>query len=227
MFTKKNYLRYLSHLDLVRLFHRSFNRSQIPIKYSEGFNPHPKFSIANPLSLGIESEGEYIDIELTKDMLVEDFMSIMNSSLPQDIQIIKAVSIEKGESISAIIDWAFYEIKFWANKKNIEVISQSIDSWLKQEAIMITKLKKKGKNKVPTEVNIIPLIGNVIVKGKDENDYIIINALLKTGEKGNLKPIEFMEALNKDTEIEIDIDSIIIKRLSLYAEENGNIYSPL
>ena len=85
LFTKKNYLRYISHLDLVRLFHRTFNRSQLQIKYSEGFNPHPKFSIANPLSLGIESEGEYIDIELENDIKIDEFIDRMNKALPQDI----------------------------------------------------------------------------------------------------------------------------------------------
>lgn len=228
LFTKKNYLRYISHLDLVRLFHRSFNRSQVPIKYSEGFNPHPKFSIANPLSLGIESEGEYIDVELAKDIKIEDFISRTNKALPEDIQIIKAVEINNEQSISAIIDWAYYEIKFILNKENnIEDLSKDIEKWIKSEEVLITRLKKKGRNKVQIEVNIIPSIGNVVVKGKDENDFIVINTLLKTGENGNLKPMDFIEAMNRDLSLDMDLESVMIKRLALYAEENGNIYNPL
>ena len=215
-------------MDLVRLFHRSFNRSQVPIKYSEGFNPHPKFSIANPLSLGIESEGEYIDVELAKDIKIEDFISRTNKALPEDIQIIKAVEINNEQSISAIIDWAYYEIKFILNKENnIEDLSKDIEKWIKSDEVLITRLKKKGRNKVQIEVNIIPSIGNVVVKDKDENDFIVINTLLKTGENGNLKPMDFIEAMNRDLSLDMDLESVMIKRLALYAEENGNIYNPL
>jgi radical SAM-linked protein len=228
LFTKKNYLRYISHLDLIRLFHRSFNRSQIPIKYSEGFNPHPKFSISNPLSLGIESEGEYIDIELIRDIPIDEFITRMNETLPEDIQIIKAIEINNSDSISSIIEWAFYELKFTLiNKVDIDDLKKEIEDWVDRDSIIITKLKKKGKNKVPKEVNIIPLIGNVVVKGKDKNGFLVINTLLKTGENGNLKPMEFIEAMNRDLSLSLDLDSIMIKRLALYAEKDDTLYSPL
>lgn len=212
----------------MRLFQRTFNSCQIPVKYSEGFNPHPKFSIANPLSLGIESEGEYIDIDLEDNIPIGDFIEKMNSSLPEDIQIIKAEYLEKDISISSILKWAFYEIKFPQNQvDDLSLLEEKINTWLTNEEIFITKLKKKKRLKVPTEVNITPLIGNVVVKGFDENKYTVINTLLRIGEGGNLKPLEFMEAMKRDLNIDIDLDSLLMKRLALYAEENGNIYSPL
>lgn len=198
------------------------------MKYSEGFNPRPKFSIANPLSLGIESEAEYIDIELEKDMPLDEFVTRMNDGLPKDIQILKAVSLEKANSVSSMIEWAFYEIKFQV-LDNIELSSlqEKIESWRNFEEIMITKMKKKGREKVPAEVNIKSLIGNIIVKGKDDEEFIILNALLKSGDNGNLKPIDFTEAIKRVLDINIDMDSIMVRRLAQYAEKNGNIYSPL
>lgn len=228
LFTKKNYLRYISHLDLVRLFHRTFNRSQLKIKYSEGFNPHPKFSIAHPLSLGIESEGEYIDITLEQYIPIDEFIARMNNALPEDIQIVNAIYMEDENSISALINWAFYEIKFLLEVDlNTDSISDKIQEWLTNDEILITKLKKKGKNKIPVYVNIKPLIGNVVVKSIDSDGFLVINSLLKSGESGNLKPVEFIEAFNRDSKIGIDLDSLMIKRLALYAEKDGNIYSPL
>ena len=225
-FNKKNYLRYIGHLDLMRVFHRSFNRADIPIKYSEGFNPHPKFSIAHPLSLGIESEEEYMDIDL-EYIPVEEFVEKMNNVLPKDIQITKAVYLEKEESIASLIAWAFYEINFDISeditKKEAEDI---INTWLSKEEIMITKLKKKGKKKIERQENIKNLIGNLILKEINDNN-IIIETLLKSGDNGNLKPINLMEALNRDTTLNIDMDSITIKRLGLYAEKDKNIYKPL
>lgn len=228
LFTKKNYLRYISHLDLVRLFHRTFNRSQLKIKYSEGFNPHPKFSIAHPLSLGIESEGEYIDITLEQYIPIDEFIARMNNALPEDIQIVNAIYMEDENSISALINWAFYEIKFLLEVDlNTDSISDKIQEWLTNDEILITKLKKKGKNKIPVDVNIKPLIGNVVVKSIDSDGFLVINSLLKSGENGNLKPVEFIEAFNRNSKIGIDLDSLMIKRLALYAEKDGNIYSPL
>ena len=69
-----NYLKYISHLDLMRLFERTFNRIDAPIEYSQGFNPKPKISIASPLSLGIESEEEWMDIELLEKVDQEEFI---------------------------------------------------------------------------------------------------------------------------------------------------------
>lgn len=228
LFTKKNYLRYLSHLDLMRLFHRSFNRSQIPIKYSEGFNPHPKFSIAHPLSLGIESEGEFIDIDLVEKIPIEEFISKMNDSLPKDIQIIKAEYVEDETSITKLISYAYYEIKFQISKSlEQEEIKNLIKGWLDKEEILISRYRKKGKNKILVEENIKPLIGNVIIKDFDEDNFLIMNTLFKIGETGNLKPMDFMEAMNRDLDLNVDMDLVYIKRLMLYAEDNGNFYNPL
>ncbi|NLL81487.1 MAG: DUF2344 domain-containing protein [Tissierellia bacterium] len=227
-FTKRNYLKYLSHLDLIRLFQRSFTAIKLPIKYSQGFNPHPKFSIAAPLSLGIESECEYMDIEITEYVKVDDFLESINKVLPDDIQITNALCLEKETSISAILTWAFYEIKFELNsKEEPKSLSSRIDEWLGSSEIILTRLKKKGKKKVATDINILPLIGNVIVKGCDENNYIVINTLLKTGQNGNIKPVQLMEAMSRDLDLNLDLDSLLIKRLALYAEEGKNIYSPL
>ena len=110
-FNKKNYLRYISHLDLMRLFQRSFNKANIPIKYSEGFNPHPKFSIGAPLSLGIESNEEYMDIDL-EYMAVDEFIERMNGVLPKDIQIISGKYLEREESLNSIIAWESMKFNF-------------------------------------------------------------------------------------------------------------------
>lgn len=225
-FNKTNYLKYIGHLDLMRLFHRSFNRAGVPIKYSEGFNPHPKFSIASPLSLGIESREEYMDIDIDY-IPVDEFIKKVNDVLPKDIQITKGIYLEKEESIAALISWAFYEINFDIDeKKEKKEIEDIFTKWLSQDEIMITKLRKKGKKKTEKEENIKNLIGNLVVKEvKDKS--VKLDALLKSGDKGNLKPMDFIEALNRDTFLNIDMDSINLIRLGLYAEKDNNIYKPL
>ncbi len=65
-FTRGEEIKFISHLDIMRLWHRAFNRAGIQLAYSEGFNPHPRMSLAAPLALGVTSEAELMDIVLTR-----------------------------------------------------------------------------------------------------------------------------------------------------------------
>jgi radical SAM-linked protein len=225
-FNKKNYLRYIGHLDLMKLFQRNFSRVGIPIRYSEGFNPKPRLSIANPLSLGIESEEEYMDVDLEDKISVEEFIKKMNSALPEDIQIIDGKYLEKGDSISSLIEWAVYEIRFnlldSIDKTSFEEI---IEKWLLKDEIIITRSRKKGRSKIEQQENIKGFIKEIKLR-ETQNNAIVMEITIKSGDNGNLRPLDFMEVLNGDNNLNIDIDSIMMKRLAMYAEKDGNLYKP-
>lgn len=225
LFNKKNYLKYISHLDLVRLFQRCFNMADIPVKFSQGFNPHPLHSIGNPLSLGFESDCEFLDVELEEDMNANEFKERMNRVLPKDIQILKAEEQKTKESINSIIDWSYYEIKFMIKDEKID-LPIVIEKWLDKDEIMVSILKKKGRQEIEKQRNIRPSIGNIIVKGKDENDFVIVEALLKSGDGGNLNPRTLIERLNIDLQ-EIILESLMVKRLNVFTEEANEIKSLL
>ncbi|MGM0395478.1 MAG: TIGR03936 family radical SAM-associated protein [Bacillota bacterium] len=223
-FTKIGYLKYLSHLDLVRLFTRTFSKAGIPIKFSEGFNPHPKFSIGNPLPLGTESLAEYMDVELSEPMEGGDFIERMNRALPEGIKIVDCRLIEKKASLSSIIAWSHYEIRFMMDKLNEDrEFEEVLSEWGNLSEVFITKRRKKGKKKIDKQVDILPLIGNIIYKGINEDDFHMIHAFLRTGEGGNLKPIELVEAMDRELDLNIDLDMVLIKRLDVFADENGEI----
>jgi len=80
-------MRYISHLDLMRLFTRAFRRADLPIKMTEGFSPHPKLSIKRALKLGVESENEEASIVLREEVGPEDFKSRLQKQLPEGIEI--------------------------------------------------------------------------------------------------------------------------------------------
>ena len=94
VFTKKGPLKYISHLDLMRLFTRSFRRAEFPLKITQGFNPHPKFSIKRALKLGIESDHEEALVVLTESICEEEFQERLQKQLPQGISITQ-VCLEK------------------------------------------------------------------------------------------------------------------------------------
>lgn len=233
-FTKENYLRYISHLDLMRLFQRAFKRANIPIKYSQGFNPQPKLSIANPLALGIESSEEFMDIELYERIPESKFIDLMNRELPEGIRILDAKYFDGIKSISSIISWSYYEIKVRIkNLKDIDFLDILIKEWLNKDEIIIKKEKIKGNKIVQQDRNIRPLIGNVIIsmdktyKVKDDEYMVTINCLLKSGENGNLKPIDFLKGMCKYLNLDMDTDLADIKRLNMFAEIDGKIESPM
>ena len=86
-FSKKSLMRYISHLDLMRLFMRAMRRAKFPLKLSEGFSPHPKLSFKRALKLGIESESEEACIILKFPVELDDFKEKLQKQLPEGIEI--------------------------------------------------------------------------------------------------------------------------------------------
>lgn len=212
----------------MRLFQRAFSMANIPVTYTEGFNPHPRFSIASALSLGVSSEGEYMDIDLEEKIPVRNFIDDMNQVLPDNIRILDGKYIDDAKSISSLIRWGYYDIQFEIENEGmtIEKLEKSMESFLSKESIIIKKEKRKRKSVFEREVNIKPQIGNVILKGTD-NKTVKLKVLLKTGDSGNLKPIDFIKAFGEYTGIIIIDDSIKIHRLELYSEDQNKIVTPL
>ena len=87
MFSKKGMMKYISHLDLMRLFMRALRRAELPVKITEGFNPHPKFSIKRALKLGLESDGEEATVTLKDLIQPEEFRERLQKQLPDGILI--------------------------------------------------------------------------------------------------------------------------------------------
>lgn len=80
-------MRYISHLDLMRLFTRAMRRAELPLKMSEGFSPHPKLSLKRALKLGVESEHEEASIVLRFPVTPEEFQDRLQKKLPEGIQV--------------------------------------------------------------------------------------------------------------------------------------------
>ncbi len=86
-FCKKGDLRYISHLDIVKLFQRSVRRAQLPVALSQGYSPHYKISFSDALKLGVESEGEKAVFTLEEPVEPEEFKFKINEKLPEGIKV--------------------------------------------------------------------------------------------------------------------------------------------
>jgi len=89
VFCKKGALRYISHLDIVRLFQRAIRRASLAVSLSQGFTPHYKIGFSNALKLGVESEGERAVFAIDNWMDPEEFKTRINKKLPEGIQVVE------------------------------------------------------------------------------------------------------------------------------------------
>ena len=111
-FNRGNEIKYISHLDIVRLWQRAFNRAGIQIAYSTGFSPHPKISLAAPLALGVTGEAELMDIVIVRGVAPQFFVSAMNQQLPPGMRVEKVHPIAPDlPALQAQISQADYRVE--------------------------------------------------------------------------------------------------------------------
>ena len=111
-FSRGQELKYIAHLDMLRVFERAIKRAKIPVAYTQGFNPRQKLVFGLPMSIGLTSESEYADIELVEDMQPEEFVTQINKGLPDGLKAEEAVSMNTRDNIMNQITAARYEIVF-------------------------------------------------------------------------------------------------------------------
>lgn len=143
-FSKLGYIRYTSHLDLLRLFQRSFKRAEIHLLYSNGFNPHPRLSFAQPLSLGYESLAEYLDFETKDDKKTSGEIALaLAAIMPEGLDILECWEIGKGHpTLAAITDYGAYEATLLQSDLPAG-IQRKASEFLQQDAILVSKEQKK------------------------------------------------------------------------------------
>ncbi len=117
-------VKYISHLDIMRLWQRALNRAGIALAYSEGFHPHPKISLAAPLAVGVTSEAELMDIALTRQASPHFFTAAVNQQLPADFEILQVVPIaESLPSLQSQVRFAEYTVELETERGQKEVAS--------------------------------------------------------------------------------------------------------
>ena len=118
-FSKTGRLKYISHLDINRAMSRALKRAGIPLWYTEGFNPHPYMSFSLPLSLGVESLCESVDLRITGEITNKEIKDRLNSVLPEDLKIIDVYDDFRDNSEIVYSDYV-YKFEFADNDLALE-----------------------------------------------------------------------------------------------------------
>ncbi len=110
-FKRGEEVKYISHLDLIRLWQRALHRAGIPLAYSEGFSPHPRISLAAPLAIGVTGEAELMDIVLRKWASPHFFTAAISRTLPPGIEILQVNLIAPNQpSLQSQVRYAEYAV---------------------------------------------------------------------------------------------------------------------
>lgn len=216
-FRKFGAMKFIGHLDIMRFFQKVMRRADIPIAFTGGFSPHMIMSFANPLGVGVTSDGEYFDIELTEEIDMDEAVKRMNSTMVEGIEVVNMVPISDdkkrtGMSIVAAADY----ISNVKNNAFPENWKEKAAGFMEQEEILIVKKTKKSEK----EVNIKPMIYQFEIR--NEGVYMQV----ATGSVENLKPEVVMQALSNYLGINTEEATFTHHRLEVYAEEgNKNFVS--
>ena len=249
-FAKYGAIKYIGHLDVMRFFQKAIRRAGIDIKYSEGFSPHQIMSFAAPLGVGMESFGEYLDIEVNSMTTTKDMKDALNAVSVDGIEILSVKILpDSCKNAMASVAAASYVIEYNPDyngngesgsaitgviKFPIENIEVKLADFYAQEHINVIKKTKKSELEVDLKPGIYELKtgrlqdfnlrnNNPAIKSKDNSSviYMLVNA----SSSGNIKPSMVIDAFCKYCNIELPPYSSQITRLETYTgviDKDGN-----
>ncbi len=202
-FAKKNAARYLGHLDILRFFQRLFNRADVLMEYSEGFNPHQKLSFAQPLGVGILSNGEYLDAEIKDGQDLVLIFNNLNLFCGDGFEILSVKEVVGNFNAMAALKFAKYRV---SGSFNFD--SSTLDLLLNKESFIVSKSSKSGIK----DVDIRPAIHELYF---DNEDLVF---LVSAASDNNLKADLLLNALCDLANVSYNKFNFIITRVDLFSD---------
>ncbi|MFI3177437.1 MAG: TIGR03936 family radical SAM-associated protein [Eubacteriales bacterium] len=206
-FAKVGSLKFVGYLDTLRFFQKAIRRAEINIAYSQGFSPHQIMSFAAPLGVGIESVGEYFDMEVHSYTTSDDMKNRLNNVMADGIWV-ESVRLlpDNIQNAMASIAAARYVVTLRNGYETPFVWQDALDGFLSKEEILVIKKTKKSERKI----DVKPLIYELQPHEKG------IEMLVDASSAANIKPKLVMKALYEDNESTLEEHAIEVLRLELY-----------
>ena len=202
-------MKFIGHLDIMRYFQKAIRRAEIPIAFTSGYSPHMIMSFANPLGVGLTSDGEYFDIELTEPIASREAVKRLNEQTVDGMEIVSFVQIpddkkSKGMSIVAGADY----LSSVKNGSLPEDLAEKLEAFYAQNEICVVKKTKKSEK----EVDIRPMIYKL--ECRNGGIYMRVAA----GSVQNLKPELVTEAFARYLGMDDEEVAFTHHRLETFAE---------
>lgn len=187
-------LRAISHLDYARALERALRRADLPVAFSEGFNPHPKISFASALALGTTSEAEYVDVEFAVPVQAEEVLKRLEGQLPPGMEVTASKVIAQGTpSLNKMINLArFRVIAPWQeDQPDVMAAEKAIAcSLAAAEIIHVRRTAKKGVR----TMDVRPLLKEIILLSGSKKDVALMLEIHQPP-NGSIKPAEVLQLL--------------------------------
>ena len=208
--TKDRDIRFISHLEYVRTIERAIRRAKLPAAYSEGFNPHLKFSLASALGVGVVSYTEFVEIELAEPVEIEAAARALDKALPRGIRVLAADAVANNTAaLMAEAAGASYVVTLPYDKDITEVVANYNDA----VELLFKKAAPKRKEKFK-EIDVKFYIPELAVELKDSKT--IFSFECKITPTGSMKAVDLLNALNEAYGLELPVEMADIERHTLY-----------
>ena len=200
-------IRYISHLDLLRLWERALRRARIPLAYTQGFNPHPRLSLAAPLSVGVVGEQELMDLVLTEPMEPAHFLAEVRRQMPEGLRLLAAEEVEwNAPALPAQVRAAEYRAEL-----SPEVDTEGLEDKVAALLQATTLRRERRRDKETKRYDLRPLIEDLRVERTPESVSLWMR--LRADPSGTGRPDEVLVALG------IPPERASIRRLRLILDE--------
>lgn len=254
-FQKQGNIRFIGHLDVMRYFQKVMRRAEVDIRYSEGFSPHQIMSFASPLSVGLISHGEYVDIDVNSTESSKNMVRRLNEVSAEGLEVLSYRELpETAKNAMSLVAAADYT--FWfkdgfepEDGSSIEDFFEKFLIFCKKESIPFVKQTKKGEKTVDLrplicEVGIeerkkyIPEmisnwyddLNNETIEDEKQSSGICVFLRLLSGSASNGKPEQVLQAFYESLGLTFRPYAIQVEREELYADvgsESAPEYVPL
>ena len=233
-FSKQGEMKFIGHLDIMRYFQKAMRRADVDIRYSEGFSPHQIMSFASPLSVGLTSNGEYMDIEVHSTESSEEMIRRINEVSVEGIRVLSYRLLpEKALNGMAAVAAADYTIQFRPGYEPEDETAwfQGLLDFLSRPSIPVIKKTKKGEK----EMDLKPLIYEsrllscpVPEEKQDAAGRGLAPGILlriSAGSSANVKPEMILDAYCKEAGETLSEFAFLIQREELYTRQPGDAQS--
>lgn len=185
-FRKQGPVRFIGHLDLMRFFQKMIRRAGLDVAYSQGFSPHQIMSFAAPLGVGVESNGEYVDVEMHSVTTSADMINRLNEASVPGVEILSVKILpEHCPNAMASVAAASYTVRFRPGKEASFNLKEALPGFLEAKEILYEKTTKKG-------TSILDLRPGIYEMKILENNSLFL--LVNASSSGNIKPAMVVEA---------------------------------
>lgn len=218
--TKGLEVRYISHLDYAGLIERAIRRGRLPAAYSEGFNPHIKLAFASALSLGVISEAEYMDFELTKPLCQPEVFDKLNQSLPAGVRVLQLKQVrepapckgKKHKALMAEVDEAKYEVYAPLTGEWDQAVT-AVKAYNAASEAVVHRITPKTDKLIETKQYMLQPIGLSMA-----SELLKLTMDIAITQQGSVKPGEVLQLLQEKFCLPCDIGKSLIKRIAMQGQ---------